>query len=261
MPEGPSIVILKELVEKFKGRKIIVTKGNAKIDKDRLTNKNIIAFKSWGKQFFICLPSLSVRIHFLLFGSYSIDEQTKPDRSLRLAISTNKGTMYFYTCSVRLIEDSLDDLYDWETDVMSDSWNENKAKKTLKSIPNTMVCDALLNQEIFSGVGNIIKNEVLFRIKVHPESLMGNIPQKKINELIREARNYSFDFLEWKKAFVLKKHWLAHTKKICQRCNLPLIKKYCGKTNRRTFFCENCQVKYKPGSENLSKRKPRQMPG
>lgn len=179
MPEGPSIVILKELVEKFKGKKIIAAKGNAKIDKDRLTNKNIIAFKSWGKQFFICLTGLNIRIHFLLFGSYSIDEQTKPDRSLRLALSTKKGTMYFYTCSVRLIDDSLDDLYDWETDVMSDNWNEKKARLSLKLIPNIMVCDALLDQEIFSGVGNIIKNEVLYRIRVHPESLIGDIPLKK----------------------------------------------------------------------------------
>ena len=61
----------------------------------------------------------------------------------------------------------------------------------------------------------------------------------------KRIRNYSFDFLKWKKDYVLKKHWLAHTKKTCKRCNIPLIKKYCGKTKRRTFFCENCQVKYR----------------
>ena len=179
MPEGPSIVILKESAEKFKGKRIIAAKGNAKIDIDRLINKTIIDFKSWGKQFFICLSELNIRIHFLLFGSYSIDEQTKPDRSLRLALSTKKGTMYFYTCSVRLIDDSLDDLYKWETDVMNDNWNVKKSKRALKSLPNTMVCDALLDQEIFSGVGNIIKDEVLYRIGVHPESLIGDIPPKK----------------------------------------------------------------------------------
>ena len=111
-------------------------------------------------------------------------------------------------------------------------------------MPETMVCDALLDQQVFSGVGNIIKNEVLYRIRLHPETMLGKIPPRKITELITEARNYSFDFLKWKKAFELKKHWLAHTKKICPRCNLPFIKKHCGKTHRRSFFCENCQVKY-----------------
>lgn len=157
MPEGPSIVILKELVEKFKGKKIIAAKGNAKIDKDRLTNKNIIAFKSWGKQFFICLTGLNIRIHFLLFGSYSIDEQTKPDRSLRLALSTKKGTMYFYTCSVRLIDDSLDDLYDWETDVMSDNWNEKKARLSLKLIPISWSAMHCLTRRYFQALVILLK--------------------------------------------------------------------------------------------------------
>jgi endonuclease-8 len=151
----------------------------------------------------------------------------------------------FYSCSVLLIQDQLDEIYDWSADVMNDNWDPKKARAKLKAQPSTLVCDALLDQNIFAGVGNIIKNEVLFRIKVHPQSKIGKLPAAKLNALIREARQYSFDFLEWKKAYVLKKHWLIHTKKICPRCNLPVIKKYLGKTNRRTFFCNNCQVLYK----------------
>ena len=108
-----------------------------------------------------------------------------------------------------------------------------------------MVCDALLNQDIFAGVGNIIKNEVLYRVKIHPETLLKNLPPRKLAALVNEARNYSFDFLEWKREFTLRKHWLVHTKKTCSRCNIPLIKKYCGQTGRRTFFCNKCQELYK----------------
>lgn len=244
MPEGPSIVILKELVEIYKGKKIITVRGNTKIEKGKLTGKTIVDFRSWGKQFFICFNGFSVRIHFLLFGSYSVGEQTKPDQRLRLGLIFNKGSVYFYTCAVKLIEGPLDSQYDWECDVMSDDWNPAKARKKLNQLTDTMVCDALLDQTIFSGVGNIIKNEVLYRIRLHPETLVENIPPRKLTHLIQEARQYSFDFLEWKKRFVLRKHWLAHTKKTCLRCNVPLIKIYCGKTQRRTFFCKNCQVKY-----------------
>ncbi|WP_440133276.1 hypothetical protein [Chitinophaga sancti] len=73
----------------------------------------------------------------------------------------------------------------------------------------------LLDQEIFAGSGNIIKNEVLFHTHIHPLSKVGKLPLKKKKELIQETRQYSFDFLEWKKAFVLKKHWFAHTRKSC----------------------------------------------
>ena len=242
MPEGPSIIILKELVQSFKGKKILEAGGNTKIEKQKLVNQKLTDFKSWGKHFLICTNAINLRIHFLLFGSYSIDEQTKPNPRLYLKFKT--GSIYFYACALKPVEEELDEVYDWEGDVMNDNWNPAKARRKLKAIPDTLVCDALLDQNIFAGVGNIIKNEVLFRIKIHPESKIGKIPPRKIGELIKEARIYSFDFLKWKKAYELKKHWLAHTKKICPRCKIPFVKKYAGKTKRRTFFCENCQIKY-----------------
>jgi endonuclease-8 len=245
MPEGPSIFILKELITLlFKGKKIIKALGNAKIDMTQLTDKKIIDIRCWGKQLLIFTEGATIRIHLLMFGSYSIDENKKPTRSLRLGLVVSKHALYFYNCSVRLLPADADTLYDWQADVLSDEWDPLKARKKLKAIPTTLICDALLDQQIFSGVGNIIKNEVLYRIKLHPENLIEDIPASKLSSVIKEARNYSFDFLKWKKEFTLKKHWLAHTKKICLRCNLPIIKKYCGKTKRRTFFCNGCQVRY-----------------
>ena len=62
--------------------------------------------------------------------------------------------------------------------------------------------------------------------------------------LVDEARQYSFDFLEWKRQYVLKQHWLAHAKKICPRCNIPYLKANLGRSNRRSFYCERCQKRY-----------------
>ena len=245
MPEGPSILIAKETIAPlFTGKKITAVAGNAKIEKDILRGKKIVAIRSFGKHLLVCLPKLTIRIHFLLFGSYSIDEQTKQDRSIRLLLTCGKRKLYFYTCSVKLLEEDLNEIYDWSADLLNDKWDAAAARKKLKAIPRTMACDALLDQNIFAGAGNIIKNEVLYRIRLHPESLIKDIPPRKLTELVKETHNYSFDFLKWKKEFTLKKHWLAHTKKTCQRCNIPLQKKYCGKTMRRTFFCTNCQINY-----------------
>lgn len=245
MPEGPSIFILKELITPlFKGKKITNAFGNAKVDMTYLTGKKVTDIRCWGKQLLIYINQEVIRVHLLMFGSYSIDENNKPARSLRLALEFSKHTIYFYTCSIRLLPADMVQLYDWQADVMNKDWNPLKARKKLKATPNAIVCDALLDQQVFSGVGNIIKNEVLYRIKLHPENLIRQIPPLKISALIKEARNYSFDFLKWKKEFTLKKHWLAHTKKTCLRCNLPILKKYCGRTKRRTFFCTGCQVRY-----------------
>ncbi len=210
MPEGPSIVILKEAVQQFKGKKIIKVEGNSKLDIQRMAGEKIIDFKSWGKHFLISFKNFTVRIHFMLFGSYRINEGKEAVPRLRFVFK--KGELNFYACSIKFIEEDIEKAYDWTSDVMSDSWNPEAAKKKIKKIPGELVSDTLLNQNIFTGVGNIIKNEVLFRIRLHPETRMEAIPTRKLADLIKEARNYSFDFLAWKKDFVLKKTgW--HTQK------------------------------------------------
>lgn len=244
MPEGPSILILKESTHKFVGEKIISANGNAQIEMEKLPGLVFEEYRIFGKQSYLVVQDFVLRIHLLMFGSYSIDEQTKPDRQLRLHLKFKNGDLYFYSCSVKLLESAVLKEIDWNADVLSDDWKPLKARKKIKAQPQMMVCDALLDQNIFSGVGNIIKNEVLFRIGVHPESLIGKLPPKKISALIFEARNYSFDFLKWKKDFVLKKNWLVHTKKTCPACGNPLTKRHTGITNRRSFFCEKDQILY-----------------
>ncbi|RZI81807.1 MAG: endonuclease [Rubrivivax sp.] len=244
MPEGPSLVILKELASDFAGKTIASAEGNTSVDKARLLGQTIVSVRSWGKHFLIELPEFTVRIHLLMFGSYRINER-KPDATPRLALHFTDGQeLNFYTCSVKYIEGALDDSYDWRADVMSDQWDPRLAMKKLAAMPGTLVCDALLDQTVFSGVGNIIKNEVLFRIRVHPLSTLGAMPQAKRRALVKEARDYSFQFLEWKKDFVLKQHWLVHTKSMCPRCEVLLSKGKLGLTKRRSFYCERCQVRY-----------------
>lgn len=98
---------------------------------------------------------------------------------------------------VKLIKDIS--IYDKEADVKSEEWNTAKAIKKLKETPKVKICHVLLDQQIFSGVGNIIKNEVLWRVKLHPETTIENITPTKLKNLMKEVVDYSFQFLEYKK--------------------------------------------------------------
>ena len=75
MPEGPSIIIIKEQLRKFEGKKILKAYGNTKTDIQFLEGKKIRHIKSWGKHLLICFEDCTLRIHFLMFGSYRIDEK------------------------------------------------------------------------------------------------------------------------------------------------------------------------------------------
>lgn len=249
MPEGPSIVILTEEAAKFAGKTVRAVSGNSKQDIARMQGKRVRAICSWGKHFLVRFDRFTMRVHFMLFGRYRIDED-KTDRAgklsaPRVSLKFDNGVLNLYACSVQFIEGDLDDAYDWSGDVMADAWDPAQARRKLKAQPQLLAADALLDQSIFSGVGNIIKNEVLWRIRVHPESTIGALPPRKLGELVKQAREYSFDFLEWKKAFVLKKHYQVHTRTTCPRDgNRLTYRKHLGRAQRRAFFCEVCQKLY-----------------
>ncbi len=184
MPEGPSIVLLKNEVLRFTGKEIVSVSGNSKIDQSRLLNKKIVSFQSWGKHFLICFKDFTLRVHFLMFGTYRINE--KKEQPVRLNITFKSGEINLYSCAIKILEGDVNSYYDLSADVMNDEWNAKKAKAKLKVGPTKLVCDALLEQDIFSGVGNIIKNEVLYRICVHPESTVEKIPALKIKSSLKK---------------------------------------------------------------------------
>jgi endonuclease-8 len=205
MPEGPSIVILKEQAARFAGQVVREVSGNSRQPLQRMQGLRVEDVCSWGKHFLLPFDGFALRIHFLLFGSYRIDDP-------------KEGV----APRVRLRFDER---------------------------PHVIAADALLDQDLFAGVGNIIKNEVLFRIRVHPESEIGALPPRKLAELVKQAREYSFDFLAWKKAYVLRKHYQVHTKTHCPRDGTRLTyRKHLGRAQRRAFFCEACQKLYGGGA-------------
>ena len=150
MPEGPSIIILKEAVQKFKGQKIIQAEGNAKLDIERMSGEKIIDIKTWGKHLLICFKGFTLRVHLMMFGSYRVNEERKAIPKLKLVFA--KRYINFYACSLKYIEDDLDNIYDWSADVMNENFDSKAARGKIKRLPDELICDVLLNQEILAGV-------------------------------------------------------------------------------------------------------------
>lgn len=241
--EGPSLVILKEEVRPFKGKKILKASGYADIGLKRLTGKPIKDFKTWGKLFLVELPGFSLRIHFLLFGFYYINEKKNPNPKLSLTFSN--GSLHCYLSSVRIIEEPLKNVFDWEVDLLSPKWNFKKVRKLFLQHPDAMVCDVVLDPDIFSGSGNIIKNEALYRAGIHPETRVKHLPPRKVSQLVRAVHAYSYEFLRATKKDKLVSTWKVYDRKTCAVCEGKVIKKFTGRLQRNSFICRNCQVLYK----------------
>src|SRR5829696_5533513 len=149
MPEGPSLIIFKEELQRFVGQKILEVNGNSKIDQQRLVGKKIKEMKTWGKHMLWVFDDFTIRIHFLMFGTYYIN--SSKDAQPRLYLRFQKDELNLYATAIKMIEEDLDEIYDWPADVLSNAWDPKKARKKLKAVPDKMVTDALLDQDIFAG--------------------------------------------------------------------------------------------------------------
>ncbi|MEO7444606.1 MAG: DNA-formamidopyrimidine glycosylase family protein [Ferruginibacter sp.] len=256
MPEGPSILIMKENLSSITGKKIIKADGYAELDYGRLKNKKVLEIKTWGKHFYICLKDVVIEVHLGLFGSYLLNDR-KEKINAKLSLKFAKDELNFYVVNTKL-HDNLDDV-DWAADVMSDEWDPKAARAKLKEIPGTFICDALMNQHIFSGVGNIIKNESLWRAKIHPLSPVADVAAVSITKLLNEVVKFSYIFLKYRKIGKLDEHLNVYKQEYCSRCGSEIISKTLGKTKRGTYWCSHEQVlpeTSKIRTHDKSKKKP-----
>src|SRR4051812_21020340 len=89
MPEGPSLLIAKEEMIQYKGKKIIEVSGNSKFGIERLKNKKLVDIKTWGKHLLFCFDQFTIRVHFLMFGTYRVNE--KKNAAPRLSMQFKNG--------------------------------------------------------------------------------------------------------------------------------------------------------------------------
>jgi len=142
------------------------------------------------------------------------------------------------------LDKPLDEIYDWSIDIMSDQFDPKYVKELLKKYNHKTIDDVLMNQDVFSGVGNKIRNESLYLAGIHPQSLVGKIPPEKIATLVKQVVKYAKTFYnhlekkgEHKDFKVYKQEYAADGSEVTLKV-LP-------KTKRKLYFSEHAQKLYK----------------
>ncbi len=248
--EGPSLYLAARQLKSFKGKTVLSVSGNTKIEKERMLDKKVKSIFPWGKHLVIQFDDFALRTHFMLFGAF---EATVGDNTLtgdyrrayvpRLQLDFENGNIKLFNCSVKFLETGKAKAgYDFTIDIMSPNWDPDQAFDSVSSKPRAEIADILLDQELFAGVGNIIKNEVLWRVQIHPQTKVKNISPAKLRELIVETKKFSHLFYKWRKVFSLRKHLDIYQKSICPRCGTKVKREKTGKRQRISHFCPVCQV-------------------
>ena len=176
------------------------------------------------------------KTHFMMFGSYRINDP-KEDRVSRVEFQFKSGILYFYACSFQMEAAEYYSHLDFKVDVMSKTWDPKHVLKQLEKKKNSYLCDLFLDQTLFAGSGNIVKNEVLFNLRCHPLTKLSQVPRKDWPKLVGAIHDYCWNFYAWKKKFELRRHWQAYRQYYCPLCKSKLVRENDGKMNRKSFFC------------------------
>lgn len=176
MPEGPTIIVFKKRIEKFKGKTVTESGGYRNPFAAQISGQKLVDIKTYGKYLILQFKDFFVTVHFGLFGSFLVNDTKKVNPSFSLHFGND--FINFYVVNVKLIDGKSEDFFDDEFDPFSKKFNENTVSEILsEKFPKKEIGDVLMNQDIFPGLGNVIRNEVLFLSKIHPESIVEKIPR------------------------------------------------------------------------------------
>lgn len=239
MPEGPTLVVFKQQLQHFEKQIVRESGGYNNPFAGEITGQLLLRIDSYGKYLLFVFEQLTITVHFGLFGSLLVDAEKKSNAAFSLRF--DNGLVNFYIVKLKKIADIS--IFNEQLNIFSDSYEQEETRRMLLyRFPNEHIGDVLLNQEVFPGLGNIIRNEVLFLAKLHPESTVSKIPDEKLTELL----GHIYEFSRASVDLIAKKHWKAscavYQKSEVEDEAVKII--VSPKIKRKSFVVESVQKKY-----------------
>jgi endonuclease-8 len=99
--------------------------------------------------------------------------------------------------------------------------------------------DALLDQRLTAGIGNIFKSEACFAARIDPWRPLSQLSDEELHTVLEAARDQMLDAVVKgdRHCFRVYKH-----RGPCARCRGTVRHRGQGDANRTTWWCERCQV-------------------
>ncbi len=241
MPEGPSILHLKDQLKPFKGKLVKKAGGYGPMPTSWILGKKLTDIRTWGKHLLFVFSNEVVKVHLGLFGDVLINERKKVNRSFFLEFAS--GEINGYVVKAIKLTKPLEEVYDWRTDILSDEFDKAYLTALLKKMGDKTIDDVLMDQDVFTGVGNKIRNEALYRSAIHPLSVVNKIPAAKISKLITEVVKYANIFYRQLKETGVNDNFQVYQQEYAADGS-EVTMKILPKSKRKIFFSEHRQVLY-----------------
>jgi endonuclease VIII len=253
MPEGDTVwhtaAILRDaLVGKTLTRCDVRVPRYAAVD---LTGQVVDEVVSRGKHLFIRVGEASIHSHLKMEGSWKVNAVGKPSRAgyrIRIILETadiQAAGIDLGVLEVLERERDMDVVAHLGPDLLGDDWDPRTAVANLTAEPARPLSEALLDQRVLAGVGNVYCNELCF--------VTGHLPTAPVRDvkdplrMVQRARDMLWlNRSRWNRTTTGNTRsgqdlWVyGRVGRPCRRCGTPIRSDESG--NRIMYWCQVCQT-------------------
>jgi endonuclease VIII len=143
-------------------------------------------------------------------------------------------------------------------DLLGNQFSGEEALQRLTARPADEIANALLNQQVMAGIGNVFKSEVCFTCAVNPFAKVSELPKAKLEQLIEAAQrlmaaNVSEGASDRIVTYTGRRRttgadnptarmWVYGRRgEQCRRCGTLILMRKQGPGVRSTYWCPQCQ--------------------
>ena len=256
MPEGDTILwAATKMRPVLEGRQVEVVHTHARFGKDRwqerLSGHEVTTVETHGKNLFIVFDNeLVLHSHLRMTGAWDVRPvggrwKRSPRRAWLILRAGEHEVVQFdgpvlelMTASRRRFDQRLAAL---GPDVLAAEFDHPRYLARLRGADQARpIGDALLDQRILAGIGNIWKSEGCWEARIDPWRPVASVSNDEARAIVDGVRPRMFvsGTGGWRqtRAFIYR-----HAGESCPRCRSRILSRGQGDQNRTTYWCPGCQ--------------------
>jgi endonuclease VIII len=123
-------------------------------------------------------------------------------------------------------------------DVLAQDFDAQRVARSLAGAPERSLGDALLDQHLVAGIGNIFKSEACFAARLDPWQRVGDLSEDQLRGAAQAAHDLMQEAVEEGRG---ERTVYKRAGRPCPHCGTPIRARGQGDANRTTYWCPTCQ--------------------
>jgi endonuclease-8 len=219
---------------------------------ERLAGRELLTADARGKHLLLRFDGgLTLHSHLRMTGSWAVYRagerwRRSPRRAWLVLRADGREVVQFDGPVLELMSDARarrdPRLLSLGQDVLGESFDYRRFLRRLRSGDQTRpIGDALLDQRVVAGIGNVWKAESCFAAAVDPWRALARVSDEEAIAIVRFARGRMLESAALDGSSVRPRAVYGRRDRPCPRCGTPLRQRGQGDDNRTTFWCPGCQ--------------------